>query len=129
MSNNEIVNTIAVTSSIFAAIENNARIINLGFGFDTYESPQIDAAIMAAYNAGIVIFAPVGEGSSWNTNVDWPARNLLMTFSHHLFLNILDVFSFNEFWQTLLRVILSTLFTFLFIMLFEYIFAPRKEKK
>jgi len=57
------------------------------------------------------------------------AYALLMTFAHQLFLNILDVFSFNEFWQTLLRVIVSTLFTFLFIMLFEYIFAPRKEKK
>jgi rod shape-determining protein MreD len=52
----------------------------------------------------------------------------LMTFAHQLFLNILDVFSFNEFWQTLLRVIVSSLFTFLFIMLFEYIFAPKKEK-
>ena len=52
-----------------------------------------------------------------------------MIFAHHLFLNLLDVFSFDEFWQTLLLVIVSTLFTFLFIMLFEYIFAPRKEKK
>ena len=57
------------------------------------------------------------------------AYALLMIFAHHLFLNILDVFSFNEFWQTLLRVIVSTLFTFLFIMLFEYIFTSRKEKK
>jgi rod shape-determining protein MreD len=57
------------------------------------------------------------------------AYALLMIFAHHLFLNILDVFSFDEFWQTLLRVFVSTLFTFLFIMLFEYIFAPRKEKK
>jgi len=56
------------------------------------------------------------------------AYALLMVFAHHLFLNILDVFSFKEFWQTLLRVIVSTLFTFLFILLFEYIFAPRKEK-
>lgn len=57
------------------------------------------------------------------------AYALLMTFAHQLFLNILDVFSFDEFWQTLLRILVSTLFTFLFIMLFEYIFASRKEKK
>ena len=56
------------------------------------------------------------------------AYALLMTFGHNLFLNMLDVFSFDEFWQTMLRVILSSIFTFLFIMLFEYIFAPRKEK-
>jgi len=52
----------------------------------------------------------------------------LMTFAHHLFLNLLDVFSFDEFWQTLLRIVVSSLFTFLFILLFEYIFAPKKEK-
>ena len=57
------------------------------------------------------------------------AYALLMTFAHQLFLNMLDVFSFDEFWQTLLRVTVSTLFTFLFIMLFEYIFAPRKQNK
>ena len=62
-------------------------------------------------------------GIKWFT-----AYALLMTFAHHLFLNVLDVFSFNEFWQTLVRVIVSSLFTFLFIMLFEYIFAPKKEK-
>jgi rod shape-determining protein MreD len=57
------------------------------------------------------------------------AYALLMIFVNHLFLNLLDVFSFDEFWQTMLRIILSSLFTFMFIMLFEYIFAPRKEKK
>ncbi len=57
------------------------------------------------------------------------AYALLMTFAHHLFLNLLDVFSFAELWQTMLRVVVSTLFTFLFIMFYEYIFAPAKEKK
>jgi len=57
------------------------------------------------------------------------AYSLLMVIAHQLFLNILDVFSFNEFWQTLARIVASTMFTFLFILLFEYIFAPGKEKK
>ncbi len=57
------------------------------------------------------------------------AYALLMIFAHQLFLNLLDVFSFDEFWQTLLRVIVSAFFTFLFILLFEYIFVPRKEKQ
>jgi rod shape-determining protein MreD len=56
------------------------------------------------------------------------AYALLMVFAQTLFLNLLDVFSFDEIWQTFLRVVVSTLFTFLFIMLFEYIFAPKKEK-
>jgi len=53
---------------------------------------------------------------------------MLVTFSHQLFINLLDVMSLDEFWQTMLRVIVTTLFTFLFIMLFEYIFAPSKAK-
>ncbi len=57
------------------------------------------------------------------------AYALQMIFAHQLFLNLLDVFSFDEFWQTLLRVIVSAFFTFLFILLFEYIFVPRKEKQ
>ena len=56
------------------------------------------------------------------------AYALLMIFGHHLFLNIIDVFSFAEFWQTMLRVLISTLFTFVFIILFEYIATPRKER-
>jgi cell shape-determining protein MreD len=56
------------------------------------------------------------------------AYAMLMIFAHNLFLNFLDVFSFDEIWQTLLRVIVSALFTFLFIILFEYIFVPKKEK-
>jgi hypothetical protein len=53
----------------------------------------------------------------------------IMVFAHHLFLNFLDVFSLAEFWQTMLRTILSSLFTLLFIMLFEYIFTARKAKQ
>jgi len=54
------------------------------------------------------------------------AYSIVMVLSHQLVLNILDVFSFVEFWQTLLRILLSSLFTFLFIILFEYIFASKK---
>lgn len=52
----------------------------------------------------------------------------IMIFGHHMFLNFIDVFSFTEFWQTLLRVIVSSLFTFLFVILFQYIFVRSKEK-
>ncbi len=55
------------------------------------------------------------------------AYSILMILAHHLFLNILDVFSFVEFWQTFLRVVVSSLFTFFFIIIFEYIFSPRKD--
>lgn len=56
------------------------------------------------------------------------AFSATMTFLHHLALNFIDVFSFREFWQTFLRVILSSVFTLIFIMILQYIFTSRKEK-
>lgn len=53
----------------------------------------------------------------------------IMILGHHLFLNLLDVFSFNELGQTMLRVVVSSLFTFIFVLLFEYIFTTDKEKR
>ena len=51
-----------------------------------------------------------------------------MTFLHHLALNFIDVFNFSEFWQTLFRVILSSIFSLIFILLLQFIFTSRKEK-
>jgi hypothetical protein len=51
----------------------------------------------------------------------------IIIFAHHLVLNLLDVFKLGELGQTLLRVIVSSLFTFIFIILFEYIFSSSKE--
>lgn len=51
-----------------------------------------------------------------------------MTFLHHFVLNFVDVFSFREFWQTFLRVILSSAFTLIFILIIQYIFTSRKER-
>lgn len=51
-----------------------------------------------------------------------------MTLLHHFVLNFIDVFSFREFWQTLFRIILSSAFTLLFILLIEFIFTSRKER-
>ena len=52
-----------------------------------------------------------------------------MTFLHHIVLNFIDVFSFREFWQTFLRIIISSVFTLLFILLIEYIFTSRREAR
>ncbi len=43
--------------------------------------------------------------------------SLLLVFLHHAFLFFLEIFSFSEFWQTLSRVALSSLFTFLLVMI------------
>lgn len=46
--------------------------------------------------------------------------SLVIVFIHHLSLFYLEVFSFADFFRTLLRVILSTGFTVVFILLMEY---------
>ena len=45
---------------------------------------------------------------------------LLMVLIHHITLFYLEVFRFADFFRTLLRVILSTLFSMTFILLIEY---------
>ncbi|MCX6333364.1 MAG: rod shape-determining protein MreD [Bacteroidia bacterium] len=45
----------------------------------------------------------------------------IIVFIHHLALFYLEVFRFADFFSTMLRVILSSLFSILFILLLEYI--------
>jgi hypothetical protein len=46
---------------------------------------------------------------------------LILVFFHHLFLFYIEVFRFVEFFDTLLRVILSTIFSVIFIVLSQFI--------
>jgi hypothetical protein len=45
---------------------------------------------------------------------------LFMVSVHHFILFSLDVFRFADFFRTLLRIILSSIFTISFILLIEY---------
>jgi rod shape-determining protein MreD len=45
---------------------------------------------------------------------------LLMVLIHHTALFYIEVFRFTDFFSTMLRVLLSSLFSIIFIMLFEY---------
>lgn len=53
---------------------------------------------------------------------------LLLVFAHHIVLFYVEVFRFSGFFHTLLRVLYSTLFTTLLIIVFQYLFAYRKRK-
>ena len=50
---------------------------------------------------------------------------VILVFAHHFFLFYLEVFRFTEFFSTLLRVLLSSLFSIILIMLSQY-FIYRK---
>lgn len=52
---------------------------------------------------------------------------LILVLIHHTFLFYLEIFRFNEFFKTLLRVLLSSAFTIFLIFLGEYLFSTEKK--
>ena len=53
---------------------------------------------------------------------------IILTFSHHLVLFTFEAFSFSEFGYTLLRVIFSSIFTVVLILLAEFMFFRKKMR-
>jgi hypothetical protein len=58
----------------------------------------------------------------WFTNY-----SVSLVIIHHFALFYLEVFRFSEFFTTLFRVILSSVFTLLLVYISEYLFYPRKK--
>lgn len=52
---------------------------------------------------------------------------LLSVVTHHLVLFVLEIFSFNLFWNMLLRTIFSTIFTIVLCIIIIYLFKPNKR--
>ena len=53
----------------------------------------------------------------------------IMIFIHHLFFFYLEIFRFDEFFRTLLRVILSTIGTFIFIYVVQFLFYKKTRNE
>lgn len=53
----------------------------------------------------------------------------ILIFIHHLFFFYLEIFRFGEFFKTLLRVILSSVGTFVFIYVIQFLFYKADPKK
>lgn len=53
----------------------------------------------------------------------------LMIFIHHLFFFYLEIFRFDEFFRTLLRVILSSIGTFVFIYVVQFLFYKKTRNE
>lgn len=57
-----------------------------------------------------------------NRGLNWiMTYSFLLILIHHFALFFLEIFRFAEFWSTLYRIILSTLFTFVFVVLGYFI--------
>ena len=52
-----------------------------------------------------------------------------LIFIHHLFFFYLEIFRFNEFFRTLLRVSLSTIGTFIFVYVIQFLFYKSSQHK
>lgn len=52
----------------------------------------------------------------------------ILIFLHHLFFFYLEIFRFGEFFRTLLRVIVSTLGTFTFVYIIQFLFYRADRK-
>lgn len=55
--------------------------------------------------------------------------SLIIIFIHHLFFFYLEIFRFNEFFRTFLRVILSTIGTFCFVYVVQFLFYKTDKNK
>lgn len=52
-----------------------------------------------------------------------------LIFIHHFFFFFLEVFRWNEFFTTLLRIILSTIGTFVFVYVIQYLFYKTTRRR
>jgi hypothetical protein len=52
----------------------------------------------------------------------------IIIFIHHLFFFYIEIFRFSEFFRTLLRVILSTVGTFCFVYVLQFLFFKTNKK-
>ena len=63
-----------------------------------------------------------------NQGVKWFAYySIILVLVHHFALFFLEIFRFNELFQTILRVLLSSLFTLLMIFIAEYLSDTAKK--
>ena len=94
------------------------------------------ASVMMAFARPFVIKAistgteyEVGERPSLkNQDIKWFVYYcVILIVIHHFVLFYLEIFRFREFFTTFLRVILSSAFTFLLVMLSEYLFYQRQK--
>lgn len=53
----------------------------------------------------------------------------ILIFLHHLVLFYLEIFRFSEFFSTFFRVIVSTIFTILLVVVTQYLFNRKKEQE
>jgi cell shape-determining protein MreD len=94
------------------------------------------ASVLMAFARPFVINAissgteyEIGERPSLkNQDLKWFLYySITLTLIHHFTLFFLEVFRFREFFGTFLRVVLSTIFTMVLVMISEYLYYSRQK--
>ncbi len=111
----------------------------LGISLDAFTNTfglNASACILMAFVRPFVISAistgtefMVGHSPSLkNQGLKWFAYySIILVLVHHFTLFYLEIFRFTEFFQTLLRVLLSSVFTLLIVFIAEYLSYPTEK--
>ncbi len=104
----------------------------MGFTMDlfehTYGIHTAATLLMAWFRPGVLRLIAPREGYASNTlpgiydyGLGWYLKYVvILVFIHHSFLFYFEVFSFKHFFDTLLRVIISSLFTIILVILSQF---------
>lgn len=111
----------------------------IGLGVDVFSGTlgmHAAASVIMAFFRPVIIRS-IASGREYESGMQPSIRDLgfrwffmysmSLIFIHHFALFFIEVFSFHDFFSTLLRVIFSTLFTLLLVILTQYFFyRPQK---
>jgi len=111
----------------------------LGLSLDAFTNTfglNASACVLMAFARPFVISAistgtefMIGHSPSLkNQGMKWFAYySIILVLVHHFALFYLEIFSFTEFFQTLFRVLLSSVFTLLIVFIAEYLSYPAEK--
>jgi hypothetical protein len=96
------------------------------------------ASVLIAFFRPFILGILTPKGSyeaTQNPNINYPGLSwfvgylLLNTFIYCLYFFMLEIFSFREFGKTLLKIILSTIFSVLLMTMIAYLFSPNRKRR
>lgn len=103
--------------------------------YDTMGMHAAASVFMAFARPGVLkIFSPRdGYENETKPTIKYLGISWFLSYSstlivlHHLVLFYTEIFNFSEFFSTLLRVIISSIFTLLLVVISQYFFYHKKE--
>ena len=111
--------------------------ITIDMFYDTAGMHAASTVFMAYIRPGLLkLFSP-RDGYEFGTQptvqylgIPWfLSYSVILILLHHLILFYIEVFRFSEFFSTLFRVIISSLFTLLLVVISQYLFHNKKAQE